>query len=124
MIPGRSQPLKWTGCRTRRSFRREGFNCLKISRQFVSAVVDRDAPPAEFTQEIGLGKPGRLRRLPQRGFLGHKQADGQMQRGLLRREARIQGRWQRQFHGGKLPVLPVNCKRSPAILSLPSHGPG
>lgn len=67
---------EWGGVGHDNHFCGASFDRLKIIRQFVRALVNRDAPSAKFAQESGLEKASGLRRLPQRGHLGHKQPEG------------------------------------------------
>jgi hypothetical protein len=77
--------------------------------------MDWNAPLAEFTKEIGLGQASHLCRLPERGFLRHEQTDGKMERRGLWREARIEGRWQCQFHGSTMLGFATVCKVAKSI---------
>ena len=60
--------------------------------------MDRNTPPTQLTEKIGLGELSHLRRLPQCRLLGHEQSDREMQSRCLRRESFVQRRRQRQFH--------------------------
>jgi hypothetical protein len=42
--------------------------------------MDGEAAPPEFAEEFSLGQPRDCRRLAEGGFLGDKEADGQVQR--------------------------------------------
>jgi len=61
--------------------------------------VNGNPAPPEFSQKISLRKAGDLRGLAQGGFVGHKQANGEVQRRGLRRKARFQVFGQGQIHG-------------------------
>jgi hypothetical protein len=54
----------------RQSSPREGFNDLKVRRQLLASVMQRDVPPTKLKEKIGLAHSGDLRRLAQSGFLG------------------------------------------------------